>query len=83
MSQRLKQHLEHILTDVVPQRGAAQAGMNEPYIKEIEARLQPAHLVRGLEQWNAGSFYEQHETLEWLWRATPDAVRDALNFSIL
>lgn len=79
MSQRrLKQHLQHILTHVVPQRGAAQAGMSQSYIKEVEARLQPAHLVRGLEQWNAGSFYEQHETLEWLWRVTPDAARDAL-----
>ncbi len=79
MSQRrLKKHLEHILRDVVPQRGAAQAGMSSEYITGIEARLQPPHLVRGLEQWNAGAFYEQHETLEWLWRATPDAVRDAL-----
>ena len=78
MSKRLKQHLQHILTHVVPQRGAAQAGMEVHYIKEIEARTQPPHLVRGLEQWNGGHFYEQHETLEWLWRATPDPVRDAL-----
>lgn len=75
---RLKKHLQHILSDVVPQRGAAQGGMEAGYIKEIALRTQPPHLVRGLEQWNGGRFYEQHETLEWLWRATPDAVRDAL-----
>lgn len=75
---RLREHLEHILSEVVPQRGAAQAGMEEAYIKEISTRLQPPHLVRGLEQWNAGRFYEQHETLEWLWRATSEPVRDAL-----
>jgi predicted transcriptional regulator len=75
---RLREHLDHIRDDVVPQRGAAQDGLDELYIKEVEARAQPPHLVRGLEQWNAGRFYEQHETLEWLWRATPDPVRDAL-----
>lgn len=75
---RLERHLEHILTEVVPQRGAAQQGMDADYIAEIEGRLQPPHLVRGLEQWNEGRFYEQHETLEWLWRATAEPVRDAL-----
>jgi hypothetical protein len=75
---RLHEHLNHIRDDVVPQRGAAQGGLDEHYIKDIEARAQPPLLVRGLEQWNAGCFYEQHETLEWLWRATTDPVRDAL-----
>ncbi|MGH2542370.1 MAG: DUF309 domain-containing protein [Ardenticatenaceae bacterium] len=75
---RLEEHLQHILADVVPERGAAQDGMDETYIREIEARVQPPHLVRGLEQWNTGRFYEQHETLEWLWRATPDPVRDMM-----
>ncbi len=75
---RLQEHLEHIRDEVVPARGAAQAGLAAGYRAEIEARAQPPHLARGLEQWNAGRFYEQHETLEWLWRATPDAVRDAL-----
>lgn len=75
---RLDKHLEHIRTEVVPSRGAAQKGLDPAYILEIEARPQPPLLVRGLEQWNAGRFYEQHETLEWLWRATPDPVRDAI-----
>jgi uncharacterized damage-inducible protein DinB len=73
---RLDEHLEHIRSTVVPTRGAAQAGLDAAYIQEIEARAQPPLLVRGMEQWNAGHFYEQHETLEWLWRATDEPVRD-------
>ncbi len=80
---RLQQHLEHILTDVVPSRGAAQDGLAEGYLAEIEARGQPPLLVRGLEQWNAGHFFEQHETLEWLWRATAEPVRDLFKGIIL
>lgn len=75
---RLNEHLAHIQSEVVPQRGAAQNGLSPDYVVEIEARAQPPLLVRGLEQWNAGRFYDQHETLEWLWRATPDPVRDLL-----
>ncbi len=33
-------------------------------------------LLRGIEQFNAGEFFEQHETLELLWRATATPVRD-------
>ncbi|MDQ4077977.1 MAG: DUF309 domain-containing protein [Chloroflexota bacterium] len=80
---RLQQHLDHIRTEVVPERGAAQEGLGEGYVEEIEARAQPPHLVRGLEQWNAGRFFEQHETLEWLWRATDEPVRDAFKGIIL
>lgn len=78
MGRSLDEHLDHILEEVVPSRGAAQDGLTLDYITEVEARPQPPHLIRGLEQWNAGRFYEQHETLEWLWRATSDPVRDAL-----
>ena len=35
----------------------------------------PPELLRGIEQLNAGEFFEQHETLELLWRATPSPVR--------
>jgi predicted metal-dependent hydrolase len=31
--------------------------------------------VRGIEQFNAGEFFEQHETLELLWRDTRTPVR--------
>jgi uncharacterized protein len=36
----------------------------------------PDALVRGIEQFNAGEFFEQHETLETLWRDTRTPVRD-------
>jgi predicted metal-dependent hydrolase len=36
----------------------------------------PEALVRGIEQFNAGEFFEQHETLEVLWRETRTPVRD-------
>lgn len=35
-----------------------------------------AELLHGIEQFNAGEFFEQHETLELLWRATATPVRD-------
>src|SRR5437773_7688674 len=35
----------------------------------------PAALLRGIEQFNAGEFFEQHETLELLWRDTAAPVR--------
>jgi hypothetical protein len=36
----------------------------------------PPELRRGIEQFNAGEFFEQHETLELLWRDTAAPVRD-------
>jgi hypothetical protein len=42
----------------------------------------PPELVRGVEQLNAGELFEQHETLEHLWRATDAPVR-ALYHGIL
>jgi predicted metal-dependent hydrolase len=35
----------------------------------------PPELVQGIHEFNAGEFFEQHETLELLWRATPDEIR--------
>jgi len=35
-----------------------------------------AELLHAIEQFNAGEFFEQHETLELLWRATATPVRD-------
>lgn len=35
----------------------------------------PPELVRGIDEFNAGEFFEQHETLELLWRATPAEIR--------
>ncbi len=36
----------------------------------------PPLLVRGISEFNAGEYFEQHETLETLWRATRAPVRD-------
>src|ERR1700738_1237829 len=35
----------------------------------------PPQLLEGIEQFNRGEFFEQHETLELLWRAEPRDVR--------
>ena len=42
----------------------------------------PDALIRGIEQFNAGEFFEQHETLETLWRDTRAPIR-ALYHGIL
>ena len=36
----------------------------------------PPELLEGVRQFNAGEFFEQHETLELLWRRTRAPVRD-------
>jgi predicted metal-dependent hydrolase len=36
----------------------------------------PAGVVRGLEEFNAGQYFEQHETLELVWRAERRPIRD-------
>jgi predicted metal-dependent hydrolase len=35
----------------------------------------PPELIKGIHEFNSGEFFEQHETLELLWRATPDEIR--------
>src|SRR5438105_4262318 len=35
----------------------------------------PRELRKAVEEFNRGQFFEQHETLELLWRATPDEIR--------
>jgi len=35
----------------------------------------PAELIQAIAEFNAGEFFEQHETLELLWRATPGEIR--------
>lgn len=80
---RLEEHLRHIRTEVVPARRAAPDRLPADYAAEVEVRPQPPLLLRGIEQWNAGRFYEQHETLEWLWRALDEPVRDMIKGLIL
>jgi predicted metal-dependent hydrolase len=35
----------------------------------------PAELAKAIHEFNTGEFFEQHETLELLWRATPEDIR--------
>ena len=35
----------------------------------------PPALIQAIHEFNSGEFFEQHETLELLWRATPDEIR--------
>jgi uncharacterized protein len=35
----------------------------------------PPELISAIREFNAGEFFEQHETLEVLWRATPEEIR--------
>jgi predicted metal-dependent hydrolase len=35
----------------------------------------PAELGKAIHEFNAGEFFDQHETLELLWRATPEEIR--------
>jgi uncharacterized protein len=35
----------------------------------------PPELIQAIHEFNAGEFFEQHETLELLWRATPAEIR--------
>jgi predicted metal-dependent hydrolase len=39
------------------------------------AAAAPTEVVKAIHEFNAGEFFEQHETLELLWRATPGEIR--------
>ncbi len=54
---------------VVPKR------WHGPYVTARSTEPPPAELLRGIAQLNEGEFFEQHETLEALWRSEPDDVR--------
>lgn len=49
--------------------------MDEPARAHCDDAPAP-ELLHAIEQFNAGEFFEQHETLELLWRATATPVRD-------
>jgi predicted metal-dependent hydrolase len=58
-----------------PPKGVPGGAIDEP----VRARCDepaPPELIRGIEQFNAGEFFEQHETIELLWRDTRTPVRD-------
>ena len=46
-----------------------------PYSAARCAEAAPAELIKGIQEFNDGDFFDQHETLELLWRATEDDVR--------
>lgn len=46
-----------------------------PYARARCSAPPPALLLEGVEQFNRGEYFEQHETLEELWRQEPDDVR--------
>jgi uncharacterized protein len=46
-----------------------------PFVTERCVEPPPPELRHGVEQFNRGEFFEQHETLEALWRAERDPVR--------
>jgi uncharacterized protein len=46
-----------------------------PYRRDLCSEPPPELLMEGIEQFNRGEFFEQHETLEELWMEEPDDVR--------
>jgi hypothetical protein len=56
-----------------PPKGVPGGAIDEPVRSRCD-QPPPPELRKGIEQFNAGEFFEQHETLELLWRdtRTPD-----------
>ena len=46
-----------------------------PYSADACGGAPPPDLLKGIHEFNEGEFFEQHETLETLWRATEGDVR--------
>ena len=46
-----------------------------PYAADECGGVPPPDLLKGIHEFNEGEFFEQHETLETLWRATEGDVR--------
>lgn len=44
-------------------------------LTSVCAEPAPQELEKAIHEFNAGEFFEQHETLELLWRATPGEIR--------
>ncbi len=51
---------------------------NLPLLTEAEVEERRPVLLRGIEQYNAGYFFEAHETWEELWLQSPSPVRNFL-----
>jgi len=49
--------------------------LNDADLSSACAAPAPPELRKAIHEFNSGEFFEQHETLELLWRATPDEIR--------
>jgi len=45
----------------------------DPSTRACCDRTPTPQMLRAFEQFNRGEYWHQHETLEWIWRAEPDA----------
>jgi hypothetical protein len=55
--------------------GGARKRRQGPYNATECSGPPPADLLKGIHEFNEGEFFEQHETLETLWRATDTDIR--------
>src|SRR5215469_4185184 len=44
-------------------------------LQQACASTAPPELLKAVQEFNSGEFFEQHETLELLWRDTPGEIR--------
>ena len=58
-----------------PQKSVAGGRIDEPPRSRC-GDPPPPELLRAVEQFDRGEYFEQHETLEHLWRATREPIRD-------
>ncbi len=58
-----------------PKLSRALQRLREADLETACAAPAPAELRKAVHEFNAGEFFEQHETLELLWRAVPDEIR--------
>lgn len=58
-----------------PKLARALERLREVDLSAACAEPAPPEVVKAIHEFNAGEFFEQHETLELLWRATPGEIR--------
>jgi predicted metal-dependent hydrolase len=58
-----------------PKLARALERLGETDLSVACAEPAPQELVKAIDEFNSGEFFEQHETLELLWRATPSEIR--------
>ena len=81
--QRVLAESDAAATDAASTPGGAQAPTfpkvrkrrKGPYSADGCGGVPPRELLEGIHEFNAGEFFEQHETLELLWRATESDIR--------